>query len=149
METTTKRLYEELFLVDSSLAASQWDQVLGIIRRFLDRAEATVVSMKKWDERKLAYNIQGRSRGTYILCYFECDPARISGIERDVNLSEQILRAMILRTDRMSREDIEKPTPLEQAELAQAESERAAQEAALEPKENAPEAQESQESPES
>lgn len=117
METTTKRLYEGLFLVDSSLAAAQWDQVLGTIRRFLDRAEAQVVSLKKWDERKLAYDIKGKSRGTYILTYFECDPQRISGIERDVTLSEQILRAMILRTDeKMDRSEIEKPTPAEAAE---------------------------------
>lgn len=73
LETTAKRLYEGLFLVDSGLAAAQWDQIQGTIRRFLDRAEAEVVSMKKWDERKLAYDIRGKSRGTYILCYFECD----------------------------------------------------------------------------
>ena len=114
METTTsKRLYEAMFLIDSGLAAAQWDSMQAAIRRFFERADATVVSMKKWDERKLAYTIQGKSRGTYILCYFECDPLRISGIERDVTLSEQILRVMILRTDCMSREDIEKATPLE------------------------------------
>lgn len=132
METTTKRLYEGLFLIDSGLATAQWDQVQATIRRFLDRAEATIVSMKKWDERKLVYDIKGKSRGTYILVYFECDPLRISGIERDVNLSEQVMRAMILRTDRMSQEEIEKATPIEQVEQAaeQAERDRAEADAA-------------------
>ena len=69
--------------------------------------------MKKWDDRKLAYEVQGKGRGTYILVYFQCDPARIHAIERDVQLSEQVLRVMILRTDRMSREDMEKATPAE------------------------------------
>ena len=111
METAVKRLYEGLFLIDSALAASQWDQMLEGIRKILDRADAEVVSMKKWDERKLAYEIRGKGRGTYILVYFHCDPSRISGIERDVHLSETILRVLILRTDRMRPEDIGKVTP--------------------------------------
>lgn len=113
METAVKRLYEGLFLVDSALAASQWDQLLEAVRKTLDRAGADVVSLKKWDDRKLAYEVKGKERGTYILVYFHCDPTRIGGIERDVQLSEQILRVMILRTDRMSREDMDKATPAE------------------------------------
>jgi small subunit ribosomal protein S6 len=113
LETAVKRLYEGLFLIDSALAAADWDQVLGMLRKFLDRAGADVVSMKKWDDRKLAYDIQGKGRGTYILIYFNCDPSRIHGIERDVQLSEQVMRVMILRTDRMSQNDINRPTPAE------------------------------------
>ncbi len=113
METAVKRLYEGLFLVDSALAASQWDALMGAIRKILDRADADVVSLKKWDDRKLAYEIRGISRGTYILVYFHCDPLRIGAIERDVTLSEQILRVLILRTDRMSQDDIDRPTPAE------------------------------------
>ncbi len=113
LETAVKRLYEGLFLIDSALAAADWDQILGMLKKFLDRAGADVVSIKKWDDRKLAYDIQGKGRGTYILIYFNCDPSRIGGIERDVNLSEQVMRAMILRTDRMSQDDMSRPTPAE------------------------------------
>ncbi len=113
MKTAVKRLYEGLFLVDSALAASDWDGVLGTIRKFLERAGADIVSLKKWDDRRLAYEVDGKSRGTYILTYFHCEPSRVHGIERDVNLSERVLRVLILRADRMSREDIEKPTPAE------------------------------------
>jgi small subunit ribosomal protein S6 len=113
LETAVKRLYEGLFLIDSALAAADWDQVLEMLKKFLNRAGAEIVSMKKWDDRKLAYDIRGKSRGTYILIYFHCDPSRIQGIERDVNLSEQVMRAMILRTDRISQEDMNKPTPAE------------------------------------
>lgn len=114
MKTAVKRLYEGLFLVDSALAASDWEMVLGTIRKFLDRAGAEIVSLKKWDDRRLAYEVEGKSRGTYLLAYFYCEPSRVSGIERDVNLSEVVLRVLILRADRMSREDMEKPTPAEQ-----------------------------------
>ncbi|MBN2511428.1 MAG: 30S ribosomal protein S6 [Sedimentisphaerales bacterium] len=107
----TKRVYEALFLVDSALAASQWDHVMGIIHKILDRAEARVISVRKWDERKLAYEIAGKSRGTYILAYFECGSSKIRPLERDVQLSEEILRVLVVRTDRMTQADMEKPTP--------------------------------------
>jgi small subunit ribosomal protein S6 len=102
-----------MFLVDSALAAQDWQKILNELQRILDRAEAEVVSQKKWDERRLCYDIQGKSRGTYILIYFNCDTEKVKGIERDVQLSELIIRTLILRTDRMSTEDMEKPTPLE------------------------------------
>ena len=57
-----------------------------------------------------------RERGTYLLSYFDCDPAKIGAIERGVQLSEQIVRVLILRTDRMSAEDIAGDTPVMAAE---------------------------------
>ncbi|MHC4524086.1 MAG: 30S ribosomal protein S6 [Planctomycetota bacterium] len=113
METAVKRMYEGMFLVDSALAAQDWQKILDEVQRILDRAEADVVSLKKWDERRLCYDVQGKSRGTYILVYFNCDTDKVKGIERDVQLSELITRVLVLRTDRMSKQDLERPTPLE------------------------------------
>ena len=96
METVSIRLYEGLFLVDSDLAASDWDKVNSAIRRILERSDAEIVSMKKWDERRLAYEIQGKSRGTYILTYFNVAGDKIGAIERDVQLSESIMRVLIV-----------------------------------------------------
>lgn len=113
METVTKRLYEGMFLVDSGLAAQDWQKVINEIERMMKRAEADVVSMRKWDDRRMTYDIEGKSRGTYILVYFNCDPEKVKGVERDVVLSEMVMRVLILRTDRMTKDDLEKPTPAE------------------------------------
>lgn len=115
METAVKKLYEGMFLIDSALAAQDWQKVIDEIQRMMKRAEADVVSLKKWDDRRMTYPIQGKSRGTYILVYFNCDPDKVKGVERDVQLSELIMRVMILRTDRMTQADMDKPTPLETA----------------------------------
>ena len=130
MDTVVKKLYEGLFLVDSSQAASDWDGVTASIEKAFSRADADVVEMKKWDERRLAYDVKGKSRGTYILAYFNCDPLKISGIERDVTLSESIVRVLILRTDKMSKEDLEKEVPFVIAEKRAAEEAVATQAAA-------------------
>ena len=70
---------------------------LRAIRKILSRNHTEVVSLRKWDERKLAYDIQGKGRGTYVLCHFNADGDGVAGIEKDVQMSEQIMRVLILR----------------------------------------------------
>jgi small subunit ribosomal protein S6 len=97
--TTTKRLYEAMFLVDAAQAGSDWDGTMAVINRVLERAEAEVVAIRKWADRKLAYEIDHKTRGTYILCFFKAAPSKISAMEKDVQLSEKIMRAMITSTE--------------------------------------------------
>lgn len=101
-----------MFLVDSAQAATDWEGTSSLIRSFLEKADAEIISIRKWDERKLAYDIAGKSRGTYILCYFNAPTSKIAQIERDVQLSEKVMRVLILRADHLTKEDMEKETPL-------------------------------------
>ena len=121
METIVKKLYEAMFLVDSTEAAD-WDAVITAIKNILEKAEAEIVSIKKWDERKLAYEINGKTRGTYILCYFRAEGGRIQDIERDVQLSERIMRVLILSTEGRALQDIEKDIAENLAEDREAEA---------------------------
>jgi small subunit ribosomal protein S6 len=104
---TATRLYEGMFLVDSALATADWEGTLAVVENILKRAEAEVVAIRKWGERKLAYDIDHKSRGTYILAYFKADGRRIAGIEKDVLLSEKIMRVLILGTEKRPSELIE------------------------------------------
>jgi len=98
LKAVVKRLYEAMFLVDSA-AEADWDKINAIIKKILEKAGAEIVSMEKWDERRLAYEIGGKNRGTYILCYFHADGQKIRQIERDAQLSESIMRVLILGTE--------------------------------------------------
>ncbi len=100
-----------MFLVDSALAASDWDGINAAIKKILKKAKVKILYMGKWDERKLAYDIRRVSRGTYILCYFKAPGTVIHQIERDLQLSEKIMRALILRADHISEKDIEQKIP--------------------------------------
>ena len=136
MKTITKRLYEGMFLVDSAQAAADWDGVIGAIETILKKSKVEIVSIRKWDECQLAYEIEHKRRGTYILTYFRSDGGKIGNIERDVQLSERVMRVLILKADHMCQEDIDKPTPAMVAEkraedsLAKAAEIAAAEEAA-------------------
>lgn len=119
METTTKKkLYEAMFLVDSA-QASDWDKIIATLETVLKKADSEIVSIRKWDDRKLAYEINGKARGTYILCYFRADGGKVREIEKAVQLSEQIMRVLVLCAEGREKEDIEKDTPAMRAERQQ------------------------------
>ncbi len=104
------RQYEAMCVFDPTVAAD-FHHVEAEIDRLMKRAEAQVIVSKKWDERKLAYEIQGRKRGCYVLTYFRADPSKIVGLQRDIELSEAILRGLILSAEGMTEEQMLRSIP--------------------------------------
>jgi len=98
--------YEAMFLI-SQLREPSLGKAIEHINTLLGRANAETIALSKWDERKLAYVIDKQKRGLYILAYFSADPVNIMGLERDSNLSETIMRAMILRADHLTLEEMQ------------------------------------------
>ncbi len=92
--------YEGMFLFSQAQTANLQEAV-DHIDDILKRAEVEVISLCKWDERRLAYEIKGNKRGVYFLVYFRARPDALVGIERDCNLSEKILRFMMVRADQI------------------------------------------------
>jgi small subunit ribosomal protein S6 len=145
------KLYEAMFLVDQGEAATDWEGVTAAIKSILEKAGAEIVLLEKWGERKLAYEIKGRGKGTYILCYFRVVGSRIRDIERDIQLSERIMRALILCVEHLTVEDIEKSfasqdnskrTAQKQTAEEQKQTEQKEEAEKSEPVDNRPESQE-------
>lgn len=107
-------LYEAMFLVDSAKGGSEFAEIIRHIANILERSGAEIERIEQWDERKLAYRIKRAKRGIYILVYFRAPGTAVAEIRHDVQLSEQLLRVLILRTD--------EPDPV-QGELYNAEGE--------------------------
>jgi small subunit ribosomal protein S6 len=109
-----QKTYEAMFLVDSAEATADWEGITAAIKNILEKAGAEIVSIRKWDERKLAYEVNGHTRGTYILCYFKAEGEKLRDIERDVQLSERIMRVLILRAEEQAVEREQKTDNREQ-----------------------------------
>ena len=97
--------YEALFLV-SQAVAHNLGEVVEEIESVLARGEANIVAFSKWDERRLAYEINKSKRGVYFLVYFSCDPVLLEAIERQCNLSEKIMRVMFTRADHLTEDEM-------------------------------------------
>jgi len=89
-------VYEGLFIFDSDLYAKGADEVSSQVASIVEKLGGEVLLSRMWDERKLAYPIKGQRRGTYWLAYFRIDPSAIKDLTRQFQLSDSILRFLIL-----------------------------------------------------
>lgn len=96
------RLYEGMFLIDAAKASSDLPARIREIAGLLHRHGAESERIEKWAESKLAYPIKTIERGVYLLVYFRADPQAIEKLRGDIELSEDILRVLILRAEAMS-----------------------------------------------
>lgn len=92
--------YEAMFVVDSAACAKDFQAVRSQIHRLLERVGAEIQASDRWDERKLAYDIKGVKRGTYVLTYFLCAPERVTELDQALRISDVVLRHLIQQRDK-------------------------------------------------
>ena len=102
--------YEAMFLFGQA-AAQDLEGALNQVRQIVERHGGQVIVLKKWDERKLAYEIRKQKRGTYVICYYSGPGESVSAIERDVNLSDNILRVMVTKAEHLAKKEMEAVEP--------------------------------------
>lgn len=99
-------LYEGMFLFPQSATANLQDAI-DHLKDIFGKVGATIINFRKWDDRRLAYEIDGNKRGVYFLVYFNSPTSAISELERRCNQSEQLLRMMVTRAEYLPSEIIE------------------------------------------
>lgn len=97
--------YEGMWIVAQNRMAELGDAI-AFIRHTIERHGGEVIALRKWDERRFAFEMGKSKRGFYILTYFRCDPVVVGAIEREANLSELILRQLIIKADHLSEDEM-------------------------------------------
>lgn len=95
-ETARSSLYEGMFLVDSGKFAADPDGVTRQILGILEKAGATIVAHRPWQDGKLAYPIEGHRKGLHYLVLFRMDGRKLPEVTRACKLNEVILRHLVL-----------------------------------------------------
>ena len=89
--------YEGMFLLDSTKVAASWDDSVRHVHDILNKHESEIVASRQWDERRLAYPVEGHKKGTYLLTYFKTEGAQLKEIVADCHLSDVVIRELILK----------------------------------------------------
>jgi len=105
MTASRKFSYEGVFIISQAVAVDLQGAV-DHIKEILAKAGAEIIAMKKWDERRFAYEIKKQKRGVYILVYFTCPAPNLAQIERSCNLSEKVLRSLVVRADHLTIDEM-------------------------------------------
>ena len=106
-------MYEALFIIDNAHANTEWDAVVKHIQDILQKNGAEILKTEKWGEKKLAYKVKGHKRGTYLLVHFNAKNTAVPTIRRDFQLSDYIVRSLIVKDDKI--EELSEVVPVEGA----------------------------------
>ncbi|MDX6742714.1 MULTISPECIES: 30S ribosomal protein S6 [Actinocorallia] len=93
------RRYEVMVILDPSLderaITPTVDQFLNVVKT----GGGSVEKVDVWGRRRLSYDIQKKSEGIYAVVDLTAEPALVKELDRQLNLSESVLRTKVLRPE--------------------------------------------------
>jgi small subunit ribosomal protein S6 len=93
------RIYEELFIVQPEVGEPEQDALIEQITQVISSAGGTIDKTEKWGRRKLAYRVQKRNEGIYVLIQFRSGPDTVHEIERRLRVSDLVMKFITVRID--------------------------------------------------
>lgn len=90
--------YETIFIIDANLD----DEARAAVQEkftSLIAANGTLGEVTEWGKRRLAYEINDRTEGFYVLVEFKAEPEFPKELDRQYRITDGILRTIIIRKD--------------------------------------------------
>lgn len=117
--------YETMYVVDGTLAD---DAIAAVVAKFtaLVNAHGTDVTVNEWGKRRLAYPIQYKNEGYYVVVNYKSEPSFPLEIERVLGITDGILRHMTTTSNGAVAAPVAEAAPAEKAEVEVAVEETAA-----------------------
>lgn len=108
--------YELLYVVQGDESEEDSTKVVDSVNALLMKLGGKVEKEDTWGRRKLAYEITKQDYGWYVITRFSMDPAKMLDFEKQLRLTNKIIRTVLVRTDELpSDEEIARA---EEAKLA-------------------------------
>jgi len=98
-----KRTYEVIFIIDPDVADNEVLQLSEGVQKIITSQGGSITKTEMMGKRQLAYEINHKRNGTYVLLEVEGSGAEIAEVERRMRVNDQILRYMTIRVDEMRR----------------------------------------------
>jgi small subunit ribosomal protein S6 len=93
------RIYEELFIVRPDAPEEEIDQLIEQLTTQIAGEGGNVDKSEKWGVRKLAYRVQKRNEGFYVLLQFTAKPETVKELERRLRVADLVLKFLTVRID--------------------------------------------------
>lgn len=90
--------YETIFIIDAGLDE---EATKAVVEKFTGviAANGTVDAVDEWGKRRLAYEIDDKTEGYYVLVSFTSDAEFPKELDRQYRINDAILRTIIIRKD--------------------------------------------------
>ena len=93
------RIYEELFIVRPDAPEEEIDHLIEQLTTQISGEGGNVDKSEKWGVRKLAYRVQKRNEGFYVLLQFTAKPETVRELERRLRVADGALKFLTVRID--------------------------------------------------
>lgn len=95
-----KRAYELTFIVRVDPNEEVMNDSVNQVQTWVEAEEkGRVTKIDRWGRRKLAYEIDRQRDGYYVLMHTEIEPEALAELERNLKLSTNILRYLIVLSE--------------------------------------------------
>ena len=91
--------YEIMYIINPTILEEGRDAVIAKVDAILTESGAALTKTEKWGERKLAYPIDKKKTGFYVLVTLEMDGTNLVEVERRLNITEEVMRYIIVKKD--------------------------------------------------
>ena len=93
------RVYEVMFIVDAGTADDEITRLTDNFRQIITDQGGTVTKNEMMGRRQLAYQINHKNEGIYVLFEIEGTGREIAELERRMRVSDQVVRYITVRMD--------------------------------------------------
>ncbi|GAB6167110.1 30S ribosomal protein S6 [Thermostilla marina] len=94
-----QNFYEGLYILDSGQFARDPNGVVQQFIKVIEDAGGEFLVSRIWEERRLAYPIEGHRKGTYWLTYFKIDGRKLDEVSKQLRHAPGILRFLFVKLD--------------------------------------------------
>ncbi len=91
--------YECVFIARQDIAATQIEAIATSFADIIKNNGGNVLKTEQWGLRTLAFRINKNKKGHYVLFNLDAPPAAVAEMERNMKISEDILRFMTVRVE--------------------------------------------------
>lgn len=109
--------YELVYVIDAALEDEARKAVIDRFNGMIEQNGGKVLKVDEWGKRRLAYPINYKTEGYYLLVNFESEATLPREIERNMQIAETILRYLIVKVE--DKRSNVKPRPARVAPAAE------------------------------
>ena len=90
--------YELMFIIDPSLEDAKKDAYIETVKGII-AADGEVLDTDVWGLRRLAYPIQKKTDGYYVVMHFNAKPELPKELERRLRIADECMRHIVINLD--------------------------------------------------
>ncbi|AYO32101.1 MAG: small subunit ribosomal protein [Thermoanaerobacteraceae bacterium] len=94
------RDYETLYIIDPELEADAIKQLVDKFKGVIEEKGGSVQEIDEWGKRRLAYPINHRREGYYVLMNFSSNPDAARDLERVFKITSGLMRYLIVKKEK-------------------------------------------------